>query len=249
MQRRAVDALPFWRVENRALSTNAAPSDGADAAVLRFVERIDTKLRTQYGGTLPPPFVLFSETMGSIAARDQFGRRELQALRLAWLRWGEAADAPKAPAAEVRNERFCRANFYGHVDAHLRVWWAWTEIGRKWWIEVTFDNRTSRTWVGEMGGTVQVTGHLEDPFGDTPPDPGPGRVAELGWGASSADMLWLEPGSHTWTVAPDADWDVHTTADGTFRVTAFEAGVGPPGGPDGRVYSCPVPSTGDHLPG
>ena len=41
----------------------------------------------------------------------------------------------------------------------------------------------------------------------------------LHWGGSSAEILELQPGRTKLTAAPDTDQDVHTTAEGTFRVT------------------------------
>ena len=89
-----------------------------------------------------------------------------------------------------------------------------------------------------MSGTAEATKMLPDPFGwEQGPRPGPGKDATLSWGGSSADVLELQPGTTTMTAAPDIDVDVHTTADGTFRVLETTVGLRA----RGERYGCAPP--------
>ena len=83
---------------------------------------------------------------------------------------------------------------------------------------------------GFMGGVAKATKMLEDPFGwEEGPRPGSGRNAILQWGGSSADVLELQPGATVVRAAPDADQDVHTTADGMFDVIEIAVSLDPRG--------------------
>jgi hypothetical protein len=122
----------------------------------------------------------------------------------------------------------CRA-FKREFSVSHRVWWRWTETGKAWWIELTFDNRTSRGSYGGTDGSVRVTGLLEDPFGWGPADQGPGRPGVEHWGGSSADYLAPPRGVTRQIVAPGIDQDVHTTADGTIEITRINVYLAAPG--------------------
>lgn len=112
------------------------------------------------------------------------------------------------------------------------------DTGKARWVDITIDNRTEKVLDGSMGGTAKVTKMLQDPFGWADgPKPGPGKNATLRWGGSSADFLELRPGSTTLRAAPDADQDVHTTADGACRVAEITMDLGARGTP----YSCSPP--------
>ena len=172
-----------------------------------------------------------------MTAAGRFGNRQLDKVLRAWLRWGSAVGAPEAASREIRVLASCR-QFLAQFDAAYRIWWKWTETGKAWWLQITFDNRTGKSVGGEMGGTAKVTKLLEDPFGwARGPKPGPGKDAILSWGGSSADFVALKPGKTVQDVAPDADLDVHTTADGTLRVTEIDVALYP-----GRArYWCSPP--------
>ena len=111
-----------------------------------------------------------------------------------------------------------------------RVWWGWTATGRVWWVELTWDNRTGHPVGGSIDGDVRVTGLLPDAFGWSAQAArsGPGHKGRIGWGGSSADFVEVAPGTSRQVVAPDADTDVHTTADGTFVVTQANTALYPP---------------------
>lgn len=104
-------------------------------------------------------------------------------------------------------------------------------------------SRETHVRVDSLDGSTHRPWLVEDPFGwDKYPKPGPGKDARLSWGGSSAEVLQLQPGVTELTAAPDIDYDVHTTADGTFRVTEIAVNLSP----HGVGYQCspPVPATG-----
>ena len=137
---------------------------------------------------------------------------------------------------------FCRRHFFPRFEASYRIWWRWTETGKAWWVDLTLHNRLGKVLDGGMGGSARVTNMLEDPPGwERGPEPGPGRNATLHWGGSSAEVLELRPGTTTLTAAPDIDTDIHTTADGTFRVSEMTLGLTPRG--EGFGCSPPVRPT------
>lgn len=146
-----------------------------------------------------------------------------------------APAADHVPSAkEARRRAACR-DFERHFDVSYRVWWGWTDTGRMWWVELTWNNRTGKPVGGVILGDVRVTGLLPDAFGwsAAAAKPGPGRKGRVGWGGSSADYVEVAPGTSRQLVAPDADTDIHTTADGTFVVTdatatLYPAQAGPP---------------------
>jgi hypothetical protein len=120
-----------------------------------------------------------------------------------------------------------------------RVWWGWTDTGRVWWIELTWDNRTGEPVGGGIDGDVEVTGLLPDAFGwsAAAARSGPGRNGRVGWGGSSADYVEVAQGTSKQVVAADADTDVHTTAGGTFVVTEANATLY---APTDRPTFCPL---------
>ena len=168
-----------------------------------------------------------------------FDHRQLDLLLEARLQWARTLEAEKSAALDIRGLRACRA-LKDDVAVSYRVWWRWTETGRAWWVELTWDNRTGATINGaRLNGAVRVNGLLEDAFGwsASASSPGPGRDEILDWGASSADTAWVEPGFSRLIVAPGADQDVHTNATGTFDVTDLGVSVYSPR----LVRSCALP--------
>ena len=210
----------------------------AQNAVERLRARVERRLRTKCGGRTPSGFEQFSTEIRPAVTADRFGDRQVDRVLRAWLRWSSKVGVPEAASREIRNLAYCRREFLPKIDASYRIWWKWTETGKAWWIDITFDNRTGKPQGGSVAGRAVATKMLEDPFGWTPgPEPGQGRDAHLGWGGSSADFVGLARGRSVTRVAPDADQDVHTTADGTFRVTEVEVDLQPAG----RRHWCSVP--------
>ena len=139
---------------------------------------------------------------------------------------GPAVGAPESARHEIRDLESCRQEFFPRFDASYRIWWKWTDTGKAWWVDLAFDNRTGKVLDGSMGGTARVTKMLEDPFGwEHGPKPGPGKNATLSGEGPQAEVLELQPGRTTLSAAPDIDQDVHTTADGTFRVIEMTVGL------------------------
>jgi hypothetical protein len=242
-ERRAARNIWLWEAVREVTGAPAGVSDDARDTVAKHTEKAATKLRAACGGRAPQAFERFSATVRPILAKDQIGNHELDRVLVAWVRWGTAAGAPESPLRELRDLDACRREFFPRFTASHRVWWKWTDTGKAWWVEITFDNRTGKVLDGGMGGMARATNLLEDPFGwEKGPKPGPGKDARLSWGGSSAEVLELQPGVTELTAAPDIDNDVHTTADGTFRVTELTVGLGP----RGERYQCspPVPPTG-----
>ena len=206
--------------------------------VRKHTTRAERRLLEKCDGRTPPAFRQFATAIRPTLAADRFGNPQLDKVLAAWLRWGSAVGAPEAARREIRDLESCRREFFPRFDASYRTWWKWTETGKAWWVDITFDNRTGKVLDGDMGGTAAVTKMLPDPFGwEDGPKPGPGRNATLSWGGSSAEVLELQPGTTTLGAAPDIDQDVHTTADGTFRVTEMTVGVTA----RGERYGCSPP--------
>jgi hypothetical protein len=206
--------------------------------VRKHTTKAERRLLQKCDGRTPPAFRQFATAIQPTLATDRFGNPQLDKVLAAWLRWGSAVGAPEAARREIRDLESCRREFFPRFDASYRTWWKWTETGKAWWVDITFDNRTGKVLDGDMGGTAAVTKMLPDPFGwEDGPKPGPGRNATLSWGGSSAEVLELQPGTTTLGAAPDIDQDVHTTADGTFRVTEMTVGVTA----RGERYGCSPP--------
>lgn len=237
-ERRAARNIWLWQAVREVTSAPAGVSLRARDTVANHTAKVEARLLEKCGGRAPRAFKQFSAALRPTLAKDRFGNTELDKVLAAWVRWGSAVEAPEASRREVRDLLSCRREFFPRFDASYRVWWKWTETGKAWWVDITFDNRTGKVLDGDMGGTAKVTKLLEDPFGwEQGPKSGPGRNATLSWGGSSAEVLELQPGMTKLTAAPDIDQDVHTTADGTFRVTEMTVGLGA----RGERYGCSPP--------
>ena len=227
----------LWKAVEEVTASPTGYSVKARSTVAKHTTKVEQRLQDSCGGRAPAAFRQFSSDIHELMAAGRFGNRQLDKVLRAWLRWGSAVGAPEAASREIRVLASCR-QFFAQFDAAYRIWWKWTETGKAWWLQITFDNRTGKSVGGEMGGTAKVTKLLEDPFGWAGgPKPGPGKDAILSWGGSSADFVALKPGKTVQDVAPDADLDVHTTADGTLRVTEIDVALYP-----GRArYWCSPP--------
>lgn len=235
-ERRAARDMWPWRLVSDATSGH---SDRARRAVSRYAAKVRRRLVDECG-TAPAAFRRFLRDVRPAVTAPRFGDQELDTVLSTWLRWGSMVGAPQAAQYEISRLDYCRREFFPRFHASYRTWWKWTDTGKAWWVDISFDNQTGRVLDGSMGGTARATRLLPDPFGwERGPRPGPGMNAVLHWGGSSAEMLELQPGTTTIGAAPDIDQDVHTTADGTFQVVEVSVGLAP----RGQRYSCspPVP--------
>lgn len=236
-ERRRAESIWLWKAAHEVSNAGTGYSDQARNTVVEHTWRAERRLREACGGSVPEGFADFSDAIAPVLAASRFGTAELEHVLLAWSEWGEAVGRPGAARDVIDGLAFCREEIFPRLDVSYRVRSERTDAGKVWWIDLTFENRTGEVLVGSMGGTVRVTNMLEDRFGKGSPDAGPGKDATLTWGGSSFDQLVLRPGTTRTGVAPDADRDVHTEADGTFDVTAFDLGLSPP---DGR-HACYPP--------
>jgi hypothetical protein len=237
-ERRAARNIWLWKAVGEVTGAPSGYSDKARSTVVNHTGRARERLAEECGGHAPSAFEQFSTDIQPAVAAERFGNPQLDKVLAAWLRWGSAVGAPDTARQEMRDLGFCRREFFPRFDASYRIWWKWTETGKAWWVDIEFANRTGRVLDGSMDGMARASKMLPDPFGwARGPRPGPGKDAILHWGGSSADVLALQPGETSVRVWPDADQDVHTTADGTFRVIEMAVGLGPRGEP----YGCSPP--------
>ena len=236
-ERNAVGWDWTWRAVDEVAGSASGRSNRALASVERYVANTRAHLEKKCGDTSPQAFMDFSREIRRILVTDSFGDPQLHRALAAWLRWGEAVGEPKTARRTIQEVRSCR-NLFTRFDATYRTWWRWTSAGKAWWIDITFDNRTGRPLGGESWGQAKATGRLQDSYGwESAPEPGPGEDVTLQWGASSLDSFSSPTGTSVWRVAPDADWDVHTTADGNVEVTEATLSLRPGNG----SYDCNAP--------
>jgi hypothetical protein len=206
--------------------------------VQNYSARTRALLIERCDGRTPPGFNRFFRNLRQGSADPRFGDSQLNKVLAAWLRWGTAVGEPGSARQTISELRSCRRKVLPGFDASYQTWWRWTSTGKAWWVDITFDNRTGRALGGGAFGKAKVTGRLQDPFGwEGTASPGPGEDADLRWGASSFDSFSAPPGTTVWRVAPDADHDVHTTADGEVQVTEMTVYVRPSNG----GFDCATP--------
>jgi hypothetical protein len=242
-ERRAARNIWLWEVTSDFTSSPTGYSSRARAGAVKHTAKAEERLRDKCDGRVSPAFARFRNEIRAATEAPRFGNRQLDRVLAAWLRWGSAVGEPDAARGQIRELERCRQEFFPRFDASYRIWWKWTDTGKAWWIDLYFDNRTGKVLDGGMSGVAKATHHLDDPFGwEQGPKTGPGKDATLWWGGSSADFLELRPGMSTEHIAPDADLDVHTTSDGTFRVVEMSVGLDI----RGERYGCspPVPQSG-----
>lgn len=227
-QRRAVTNSGLWRAVDAVTSSPTGYSAEAARLVRADLARIEDSLAGRCAGDVPDEAARFVRRARRPAAAAQFGDAQLDEVLKAWLDWSRTAGGERDALGVLRELKACR-ELLRDLDASYRVWWAWTETGKVWWIELSWDNRTDATLAGSTMGVVAVTRMLQDPFDWAGhPRPSPGRNATLRWGASSADDLAVPPGASKQLVAPDIDQDVHTTATGTLDVRDVSVNLSPP---------------------
>jgi hypothetical protein len=224
-QRRAARSLGMWRVEGSVPYGPGRGSDVAREALERLMAKVSERLAEKCG-EVPEQFVAFEEAVAEPMAARLFGDEQYRQVLEAWLAWGESVGSARAANRAIAHQEACVEEFHPYVDATYDLTASPTDTGRVWFLDTTLDNRTGSVLDGSWGGSMRGTSVLPDPFGlGKGPRPGEGRRATLHWGGSSADFLEVQPGVTTQPVAPDADTDVHTTAEGTLRVVEFTAGL------------------------
>ena len=165
---------------------------------------------------LPPAMSRYLDAV----RRHSRGALEIEGMRAVYratIRWASTVGTRAADLRrELRDFNFCHQ--LGHrLDASYRIWWRWTESGKAWWIEMTYDNRTDWSMWAYLGGSAYATHLLNSESGR------PGSSMLLSWAGSSADIARIRRGISRQLIAPGADVDVHTSSVGTLVVR--EAGV------------------------
>jgi hypothetical protein len=239
-QRRALWRMPMFEVTFPVTASTTGFSTVAGRRAREDAARTAERLRAACG-FVPPAARRYVREVRRLTA-TAFDYRKLELLLQARLQWARTVDRERSAARDLRELRSCRA-LKDDVTVSWRVWWRWTETGRAWWVELTWDNRTGKTVVAAtLKGAARVTGLLPDAFGWSAKasSTGPGRHEPIGWGGSSSDTAWIKPGRSRLIIAPGADQDVHTTATGTFHVTDVEVQVYSPAA---GICAVPVPPT------
>ena len=210
-QRRAINRSRTWLAVDEVSRSVTGTSPDASRIMRRDSERV-TELLQQACGQVPDPARAYVRVVRTQAAAPM-GDTELDRMLEAWLRWGTAVGHAEDAQDTIEDVRACRG-YEKDITVTHRVWWAWTDTGKRWWIDLTFDNRTGRLATGSTGGQTQVTGAR--PAGGFPP--------LTTWGGSGADQLFLRPGVSQ--VQPFGPVGVHTTSDGTFEVRDIWVALG-----------------------
>ena len=224
-QRRAVNRSRIWLAVDEVASAPAGDSGAASRIMRREADHVTVSLQ-QACGELPTQARRYLEVVREQGATPM-GDVELDLMLDAQLRWAATVGREAYVQDTIDLLRECRVYEKDMTVTH-RVLWAWTDTGKRWWIELTFDNRTGDRASGSTGGRTQVTGAL----------PTDGYPPLTFWGGSGADQLFLRPGiSRTQPLGPQG---VQTTASGTLQVSDIWVSLGPPGR-SAPVCELPVP--------
>ncbi len=213
-QRRAINRSRTWHAAREVSRSVTGSSAAASRIMGRDANRAAERLQEACGNLPTAASVYLQVVRGQAVA--PMGDAELNVILDAWLRWASTIDHAAYVQDTIDYVRDCR-EYEKDITVTHRVLWAWTDTGKRWWIELTFDNRTGRQALGSTAGRTRVTG--AQPAGGYPP--------LTYWGGSSADGLFVRPGvSH---VQPLGLVGVQTTSDGTFEVRDIWVGLVPPG--------------------
>lgn len=215
----------MWRVETTVPAAEGAGSQAARDELAALVDRVAARLAEECEEQ-PAGFRTFVASLEGTLAADSIDQEDLAAVLASRLTWAESVRAGRAARAAVAGQATCLAQFHPEVDATYTLTRTSTPTGLMWLLDVTFDNRTGGFLDGSMSGVIRGTGVQADPFGgEGGAGRGPGRNRTLHWGGSSADFLEIGEGMTTVPVAPEADTDVHTTADGQLEVVEFSVSL------------------------
>jgi hypothetical protein len=167
-------------------------------------------------------------------SRAVLSHQDLDAVMSAYSVWVRSVGAGDVAQKLRRAQQGCRT-LKRQVHLSYRVWWRWNEVGRVWWIQLTYRNGLARSLDGSLYGRVRVTDLMGERFWWR------GRYRRSGlltWGGSSADFAVIRPGTSQQLVAPGADPYVATGPLGDFEVENVEVTVGVPGL---RSWWCSLP--------
>jgi hypothetical protein len=205
-----------------------SPTGTSLAAARRISFRADrARHRILESCEVPSPQMRrYLEVVG-VRTSDALSYRDLRAVMSAYSRWAHAVGEGRRALALRRSQEGCRA-VKRRVEANYRVWWAWAETGRTWWIELSYRSRLTRTLTATLSGRVRVSGLVGEPR----------RTGVLEWGASSYDYGEIRPGESGQLVALGNDPYVTTATNGTFTVKAVEVSTDIPGV---RSWWCSLP--------
>ena len=215
----------------------SSPTGTSLAAARRISFRADLS-RKQILESCERPSPLMRQYLKVVRSRtsDALSYRDLSAVMDAYTRWAGAVGARGSALALRRSQEGCRA-LIRQVEANYRVWWAWTETGRTWWIELTYRSRLRRSVMATLAGRVHATGLVGLDQIQTL-NGGRRSSGDLRWGGSSADYGYIRPGESKQLVAPGNDNYVFTTANGTFDIKEIVVAADIPGA---RGWWCSLP--------
>lgn len=192
-------------------------ANGTSPRAARLLSAISTRVRAlvaQGCKRLPPAMGRYLDAVRR-HSRSALEIEGMRAVYRAAIHWASTVGTRAADLRrELRGFNFCHQ--LGHrLDASYRIWWRWTESGKAWWIEMTYDNRTEWSMWASLGGSAYAT-HLLSSETDRP-----GSSMPLSWGGSSADIAKIRRGISSQLVGIGY---VDTSSAGTLVVR--EAGVG-----------------------
>ena len=219
-------ARSSWLAVKEVSRSVTGASPDASRIMRRDSDQVIARLR-EACGHVPAPASEYVRIVRTQAA-GPMGDSELDRMLDAWLRWATTVGHAQHVQDTIDDVRACRG-FEKDVTVTHRVWWAWTDTGKRWWIDLTFENRTDGLATGSTGGQAEATGAR--PSGGFPP--------LTAWGGSGADQLFLDPGVSL--VQPFGPDGIHTRSDGTFEVRDIWVALGPPAR-SAIVCELPVPA-------
>lgn len=236
-QRREIEEVSFDLIvepNDEVTSSLSGSSDRAADLVRTRVPRVAEKMRKVCGFAPSGMAELLRVARRTGASLDDRG---VDAVVAGYLRWADSVGHGAAARAKAQVVNECR-EFLRDFSASYRVWWRWTDTGRAWWVELTFDNRTGRTVAGSMDGAATASRAQEWDFISERPVRGSFADAHFAWGGSSADYFHAPPGVSQQLVAPSTGTDVFTSSDGKLEVDEAELHGG---GLDQPGWGCAIP--------
>jgi hypothetical protein len=223
-------AQAFWFLTSDPDGQSAAAATKAREMLERAVDQV-----RQSCGSVPAAMSSLRQRVRVTTAKP-LGPRGSKALEDAFAAWAQAIGAEASPLQGwTANLRACEQ--LGHqIRAGYALWWDYSSEGKRWWVELRVDNRTTKGRLLELSGAISVTG-LVDPRPDRfmPRDEKRGG-RKLFWGGSSADSMGARPSTTTSKrIGLGRIGFVYTTSQGTVydvRPEVFALG---------GDYSCSLP--------